>query len=106
MGNTRNIMAEMLIAAGGLTRGPGGEIDDAQAALEHAREIGDDAAAEAADARIEAVLQEAREARAVEVREAGEMMRFASGARQPIKRRLPPNVQMDQTLLKLTGRIR
>ena len=67
---------------------------------------GDSARVEAIDARLDELFQEARGAATAERREASAAMRFASGTRTPLKKKLAGPQAMDRTLLRITGRIR
>lgn len=85
---------------------PADELHDAEVALQRAQDVGDEDAITAADRRIGELFEQAREQRREEHRDAAATMRFSSGVRRPVRKRLPPAQQMDRLILQRTGRLR
>lgn len=101
-------MNEWLIAQsrGRLRASPADELHALEAARARAEDRGDVEQLEAVDRELDRLFEDARQQAAEEHRAAAASARFSSGVRRPIRRELPPAQQMDQTLLRVTGRLR
>lgn len=88
---------------------PAAEYASLTAQRERAEATGDTTQIERIDQRLDQLFATVRQSTDDEKRqkaaEASAMMRFSSGTRKPLKRKLPPGKQMDQHLLRLTGRL-